>query len=99
MTKEERLADLRKAFENFFTKPHICGTYDDFHNYEETYSGLWLSAEEGNYIGQDIPAFSHYAQGPNYDGGVHQQALEWADKHNVFFEFNDPGTIMAIFND
>lgn len=88
-SNEQRLSDLRKSFENLVTDPKIAGTVDKFYDREETYSGLWLSAEGGNLI-DGIQAFDYY----EYDGGINGKVREWAENNNAIFEFYDAGTIM-----
>ena len=95
MSKKQRLENIEKEFKKFFIEPDVCGSVDEFNGWEETYSGLWLNGESGNFISEDVPAFDYW----NYAGGVHEKAMEWADNHNVYFEWHDAGTMMLYFND
>ncbi len=58
---EYRLDEFRKAFEKFVKNPKVCGTVDEFHGYEESFCGLWVSGEEGNEMGDGKPAFCYGA--------------------------------------
>ncbi len=84
--KEERLEKFRKAFEAFVDDPQVAGTADEFHSYEESYCGLWVSGESGNSL-DGICVFQ-------YGGNDHPKLEEFLDKWNAHYEWYDCGTVM-----
>ena len=102
MSQKTKLDKIRKAIEEKFQKPNIAGTVDEFNNHDETYSGLWMSAEDGNLWTDGNPVFNYYG----YEMGtedtqphVHPEACRWLEKMGVWIEYHDPGTVMIYLNE
>ena len=94
-----RFEKFKSAFKKRFINPSIAGTVDEFQSKPEQYSGLWISAENGNYISENTPAFIHYSVHPDYDCGVHVEARKWFEENGAWVEFHDGGTVMVYLNE
>jgi len=95
---EERLDGLKAALREFLTEPRINGTHDEFHGYEETHCGLWMSGEDGNLLDSGLPAFSYGAESEDYDFGIHMDVGVLLDRHDAHAEWHDPGTVMIYLD-
>ena len=97
--KKARFEKFKSAFEKRFINPNIAGTVDEFRNKLEKYGGLWVSADKGNNIREDTPAFLYYSVHPDYDCSVHVEARRWFEENSAWVEFHDAGTVMVYLSD
>ncbi len=93
----EELDAFRKKFEAFVKNPKVAGTIDEFYGNEETYSGLWISGEEGNELGVEIEGTMFYDCAFNYwamDYKVNPKMEKFLEHNGYMAEWNDAGTVM-----
>ena len=99
---KQKLEALEKALRTKLHNPEIYGTADEFEGFDETYSGLWLSGEQGNEIEEDISAFNYWADSlaPSmYQGGIHNEIHRWLEEHGAWAEWHDAGTVMIYLDE
>ncbi len=100
MNQQTRLEKLAKCLDTILTTPKINGTVDEFYGYEETHSGLWLSADDGNKI-DDMSAFDYHLMDSDekqYVMGVHKKIHEILCQQKAHTEYHDPATIMIYLD-
>jgi hypothetical protein len=86
------MATSRNSMMNWLEKKgiNVCGTAEHFYGTEEDKDGgIWMSGEEGDGF------FDYYNQSSKYDFGVLITLSKQVEKKGWYFEWNDPGTIMA----
>lgn len=98
MVTEQRLNSLEAALREILGDVRIGGTCDQFHGYEETYCGLWMSGEDGNLVDGVLPAFAYDADGGRYNDGIHESVGSLLDRHDAHAEWHDPGTVMVYLD-
>ena len=94
-SKQERLEKFKSEFKERFIDPQIAGTIDKFHSRYESYSGLWVSGESGNFVSPYVPAFLYGEMSSAYSHGVHEDARKWLEEHDAESEWYDGGTVMV----
>ena len=68
----------------------VNGTTEEFSGSK---GGLWLSAEEGDAFNDGAWEFDPKEE--KYTMGIRNDVMELGRDHGWFFEFDDPGTVMA----
>jgi hypothetical protein len=80
---------MRKLRERYGEEIH-CRTSEEFNGQT---GGIWMSGENYEPSEKGLRVFDYYAEGKQYELGIHKKFMNFLEKRGWFVEWYDCGTV------